>query len=129
MKLLLVDDNPTTTFYNKDILEDLKVFEQIDSCENGQEAIDYFEKVKSGDETMPDFVLLDVKMPDYDGFEVLDELEELNISNFDECKIFMLTTSEHNRDLEAFEKTRRSLEYIIKPLDPVNLMLLIKKHS
>ena len=129
MKILVVDDNHTTNFYNKDVLEEMGIFDEIEILSSGQEAIDYFQAVGDGEKTLPDVCLLDIKMPDYDGFEVLDEIDEIEISGIERCLICMLTTSKHKRDLESFEKSRTASRYLNKPLEPEMLISLLKEYD
>ena len=115
-EVLLIDDNDTTNFYNEDVLEEAGFFEEITVLSSGSAAIEYFKKIKSEKKELPTLVFLDIKMPDYDGFEVLEELEELELENFEKMTICMLTTSMHKRDVEKFDIFKNAVEYIEKPL-------------
>ncbi len=62
-RVLVVDDNEVSRELVREVLESLRV-EVIEAC-NGQEALD---KIQA---SMPDLVLLDLRMPSEDGFAVL----------------------------------------------------------
>jgi CheY-like chemotaxis protein len=69
MKILMVDDD---AFFRKFYASKL-VAEgyQVDTAANGREALDYLARAK------PDILLLDLIMPQMDGFEVLKELTKV----------------------------------------------------
>ena len=127
-QVLLVDDNETTNFYNEDVLEESDLFEEIKVLASGTEVLDFFKQLDNNGEDLPELMFLDVKMPDYDGFEVLEELEELFEERLDNVKICMLTTSNHKRDLEKFEKFINAVDYINKPLKLERVKEIVSTH-
>ena len=67
-KILVAEDNPVGRELVREILE-AEGYDVIEACD-GREAL---EKILS---TEPDLVLLDIQMPELDGFEVLRELRQ-----------------------------------------------------
>lgn len=123
-KIILIDDNDTINFYNEDIVSETNLFEDIVILDSGKAAIDYFENNNPNE--FPDLVLLDIKMPDYDGFEVLDELED--VQGFENVTISMLTTSQHKRDTEKYKRYENVVDFIEKPLTEEKFLNLINSH-
>jgi two-component system chemotaxis response regulator CheB len=73
MKILIVDD---TIFYRKilkDVLEEIHGVEVIGSAHNGKLAIDKIKRMK------PDLITLDVEMPQMNGLETLEVIQEENL--------------------------------------------------
>lgn len=126
--VILIDDNETTNFYNEDILLETELFNKIIVMSSGTEAIDYFSVLKNKSLPLPQLVFLDIKMPDYEGFEVLEHLEEIWKEELDKVIICVLTTSRHKRDLEKFEKFTSAVEFLEKPLLISMIHNLIKKY-
>lgn len=112
-RILLVDDDST----NLMLLEDL-LFEEGYTCqlaESGQEALDL------ATESKPDLILLDIMMPDMDGFEVCRRLRE--DAQMQTVPVIFLTA------LNDDESRLRGLElmgddYLTKP---INSKLLLTK--
>jgi len=66
-KVLLVDDSPDDRFFERIILERSPKFIVVGEARDGQEAMDYLQ----GKGDFPDLILLDLKMPRKNGFDVL----------------------------------------------------------
>ena len=70
-KILVVDDNNDITSYVKQGLEYLYPAEYHVICVNcGKKCLEMLEK----NDQIPDIILLDIKMPDMNGWEVFDKL-------------------------------------------------------
>ena len=69
IRALVVDDEPLAREMIREMLEDDPDVEIVGECANGREAI---EAIKS---SKPDLVFLDIQMPEFGGFEVLESLD------------------------------------------------------
>src|SRR5260370_7963996 len=81
-KILVVDDEPSIRKYLQTLLE-VDGFE-VETVSSGKEAL---EKVNKGER--PDFIILDVLMPEMNGLETLKELMQVNRS----LNVIMLSSS------------------------------------
>lgn len=112
--IVLVDDNPTTIFYNKDVLGDISPESEIVSYEDADTFInDYLTKYQNAGKRI--LLLLDINMPHKTGYEVLEELEE-EAEKFDSIDIIMLTSSNLKSDYEKATRFSNIIGYIEKPL-------------
>jgi CheY-like chemotaxis protein len=66
----------------------------------------------------PDIVLLDIKLPDMDGWEILQQMNSKGIS---ETKVIIVSAATQKSDLERAEAKKVSL-YVTKPFDLQKLM-------
>ena len=114
MRILVVDDEP-------DVVESVRLgFElqwreiEVAGAGSGEEALDRIE------EDRPDIVLLDIGLPDIDGFEVIRRIRE-----FSDVPVVMLTA----RD-DAMDKVKGlelgADDYITKPFNHLELMARVK---
>ena len=114
IKVTIIDDH--TLF--REGLQRLLVRHDIDvisSVSNGEEGIKSIEKIE------PDIILLDLRMPDISGIEVLKKLREKNKT----LPIVMLTTSDDEKDL--IEALRNGASgYLLKDMEPDNLVVALK---
>ncbi|SFT89056.1 CheY chemotaxis protein or a CheY-like REC (receiver) domain [Lishizhenia tianjinensis] len=130
-KILLIDDNEITNFCNKDIIGDLNIFNEILAFTSPGETLDYLKSLFENKKDIPAIFIVDVKMPEMDGFELIDEIDELFEEHDFELMplFFILTTSNHKRDYEQFDKTPQAKEYITKPLSEEKLKEMLSKFS
>ncbi|CAN5289266.1 LytTR family DNA-binding domain-containing protein [soil metagenome] len=77
--------------------------EIIDTCMNGREAIRSIKTHK------PDLVFLDIQMPGFDGFSVVQGMMEI------EPPLFIFVTAYSDHAIRAFEA--QAIDYLMKPVD------------
>ncbi|HWQ29934.1 MAG TPA: response regulator transcription factor, partial [Negativicutes bacterium] len=111
LKVLIVDDEPAIVDLIKINLE-LEGFDTC-VCYTGQQAI------KAAPIFSPDLILLDIMLPDINGFEVCKELQNLNIP------IIMLTAKNDIKD-KLYGLELGADDYITKPFDSRELTARIK---
>ncbi|MDR1950474.1 MAG: response regulator [Spirochaetaceae bacterium] len=115
-KIMLVDDNPTNLTIGRNILiNDYDVF----TIQSGQKLFKILEKV------YPDLILLDVEMPEMDGYEVIKQLKG-NEQYRHIPVVFLTAKSDSGSELEGL--TLGALDYITKPFSPPLLLKRIELH-
>ncbi|MCK5218226.1 response regulator [bacterium] len=109
-KVMIVDDEPDIVRLVKISLE-MANFEVVEAF-SGQEALEKVPEIK------PDMILLDIMMPDINGFEVCKRLKA--DSKTKHIPVIMLTAKGQRGDAEQGLKEGAD-DYIIKPFDPYEL--------
>jgi CheY-like chemotaxis protein len=117
IQILLVEDNPINRKLASTLLR--KSGYQVDEVENGSQAI---EAIKSRPYHL---VLLDVQMPDMDGFEVTQHIRSLEDSKR-HTPIIAMTAHAMRGDRERCLLAGMD-DYISKPLDPQHLFNLVER--
>lgn len=112
--ILLVDDEPHVLELLSVTLEDEEY--RILEAKNGKEALSQFEKER------PQVVLLDIRMPDMDGLEVLHQIKE---SNQTSSVIMMSAHGAMKTVLQAMK--RGAYDYLTKPVDLEKVKVLIRR--
>jgi CheY-like chemotaxis protein len=114
---LLVDDDPTTNYLNRRLLEQLDVSQQVMVALNGQQALQVLAaECTEASLTCPVLILLDINMPLLDGFGFLAAYQQLPLAKQRAIVIVMLTTSLHPRDLERLQQLPVA-GFLSKPLN------------
>ncbi|MBS0664625.1 MAG: response regulator [Verrucomicrobia bacterium] len=125
-RILLVDDDPRDRELALDALRQFNVANEIVPLRDGAEALDYLyrrgEFVGRTDED-PAVILLDLKMPRVDGFEVLQQIKA------DPAKrtipVVVMTSSREEQDLVRSYAAGVNA-YVVKPLDFLALVAAVR---
>jgi two-component system, LytTR family, response regulator len=103
LRVIIADDMPLAREELRYLLEDEQDVVVIRECGNGRET------VQAVREDKPDLLLLDIQMPDLDGFGVLQELSP------EEIPATIFVTAHDQYALKAFDV--RAIDYLLKPVD------------
>ncbi|WP_316820611.1 response regulator [Pedobacter gandavensis] len=127
-KVMLIDDNEVDLKINSKIITITKLFEEIILCQSGEEALNYLSRNKHEEALIPDFILLDIQMPEMDGFEFLEIYKELPKSITDKCIIAILSSTLDFGDIKKAEANPHVVRLFRKPLFPKELEEELSKH-
>lgn len=112
-KAIIIDDEihcqETLAMLLKEYCPDVQVLQQCRSAKIGMEAI---AKLK------PDMVFLDIEMPGMNGFEMLEQFDDIPFA-------VIFTTSYDQYAIRAIRFS--ALDYLLKPVDPKELTGAVKK--
>lgn len=114
--ILVVDDQPTNI---KVIASILGHKYSLSFANNGMNALKILEK------SDPDLILLDIMMPEMDGFEVCKRIKE-NPKTKEIPVIFLTAKSDIDDIIKGFNMG--AVDYITKPFNPVEMEVRVKNH-
>src|SRR5688572_14746974 len=103
IRTILVDDEPLAIQGLQLRLQPHDDVEIVDTCSNGREAIRSIKTHK------PDLVFLDIQMPGFDGFSVIQGLMEV------EPPLFVFVTAYVDHAIRAFQA--KAIDYLMKPVE------------
>ncbi len=118
VRLLLAEDNIVNQKVVLRILE--KAAYRADAVANGREVLAALEKIPY------DLILMDVQMPDMDGFEATQEIRRREKGRGRRIPIIAMTAHAMKGDRERFLEGGMD-DYIPKPVHPENLMAAIER--
>jgi len=106
-RVLVADDEFFARQRLLQLLKETSDFKVIAECANGKETIDGIRELK------PEVVLLDIQMPEIDGFGVIEAIGAASMPPT------IFTTAFNQHAIQAFEVN--ALDYLLKPIDPERL--------
>ncbi|MCV0383183.1 MAG: LytTR family DNA-binding domain-containing protein [Erythrobacter sp.] len=113
IRTILVDDEKLAIQGLQLRLEPYSDVEIIETCQNGREAIRAIKTQK------PDLVFLDIQMPGFDGFSVVQGVMEID------PPLFVFVTAFQEHAIRAFEAN--AVNYLMKPVDEDKLADTIER--
>lgn len=126
--ILLVEDNPRDIDLTLRAFEKNNIKNDIVIARDGEEALDYLFGIGEHEGRnvldLPHLVLLDLKLPKVDGFEVLNAIRSDDRTKL--LPVVILTTSNEQRDrIESYTSGANS--YVQKPVDFMQFNEAIKE--
>lgn len=115
-KILVVDDDPYILMSLEFLMK--KNGYDVMVARNGTEALDLVEK------QLPDLVLLDIMMPDVDGYEICKHIK--SSKKLKEAKVVFMSAKSKETDIKKGYDLGASL-YITKPFSTREMMKQIKE--
>lgn len=103
LRVLIADDEPLARTRLRQLLQEEHGVEVAGECASGTETIQAIRL------HTPDIVFLDVRMPDLDGFGVIEKLGKVSLP------IFIFVTAHERFALRAFAAS--AVDYLLKPFD------------
>lgn len=111
IKSVIIEDSRLARNELKELLKGYAEIEILGEAENVDDGLELIEEVK------PDLLFLDINMPEKDGFELLEMLDEVPITVF--------TTAYDEYAIKSFEYN--ALDYLLKPINEKRFALAIEK--
>ncbi|MBE0434604.1 MAG: response regulator [Methylomicrobium sp.] len=126
--ILLVDDNRMDIELALDAFHEARLINRIHTASSGREALDYlFGRGDYGVRKrypLPDLILLDLKMPGIDGFDVLKQIKTAPLIK--RIPVVILTSSREEGD-RALSYDIGANSYLVKPVSFSGFIEVIKQ--
>ena len=126
--ILLVEDNRMDVELTLDAFREARLLNTVHVSPTGQDALDYlFGRDRYADRDahpMPSLVLLDLKLPGIDGFDVLREVKSTPILK--RLPVIVLTSSREEGD-RALTYDIGANSYIVKPLSFAGFLDVVRQ--
>lgn len=116
-RILVVDDSPSQLFGMQKIIE--KLGHEVLSATNGEEGI------RTAKEQLPDLILMDVVMPELNGFQATRKISKDERTSH--IPIIMVTTKNLQTD-KVWGMRQGAKDYLVKPVSEKALVAAIREH-
>lgn len=123
--LWIIDDDPMASFYIKRLAELGDLADIITIYDKAQWAIDYLLHHKKSGEHLPDVILLDIYMPELDGWGFLEQFGAIRTSLAKSIDIYIISSSGHARDLSRARTFPEVKAYLQKPVTKEQLRQIV----
>ncbi len=129
--ILIVDDDTTSIYIVKSVLETMELGDHILAAHDGVEALEVIDnlclpKIFEEVSGCPDLILLDINMPRMNGFEFLEHFNKLSYPTIVGVKIIMLSSSSNPRDIEKSREMHVE-NFLDKPLTNAKLTAILDR--
>ncbi len=108
--ILLIDDDPINNIVNNKLLHKFDSSLRIIEFLSARNALKHLQNQEN---KLPDIILLDINMPEMNGWEFLKAYEPLGLA----CKLFLLTSSIAHEDIQKAKEFKVVQGFLTKPLE------------
>ena len=129
--VLIVDDNEIDLMVHRRALLRSGRFDSVETAQSGKEALRLMQDRKAGRLQNPEqfpvlLMLLDINMPVMNGFDFLDRLVQLGLTD-DPRFVVMLTSSSAESDKQKALDNNRVADYLVKPFSTADAHAIADK--
>ena len=114
--VVIIEDNPIDVFINTKVIQQADLAEEILPFNSAREALNYLTNCAELGSMPPELIILDIRMPDMDGFDFLEVFETLSYNLKQYIKIVMLSSSLDPIDESRALSYSSVVSFISKPL-------------
>lgn len=131
--ILLVDDSNASNQFNKVVLEEMGVAEQIIIKNSAERALEYLKGEENNNvPPLPELILLDIMMPQKDGFMFLDDYIKLGPEKTNDFQTKISLVSDFI-DVDNYTRSQTYKMYglidqIRKPIEEEDILNLLEEH-
>lgn len=119
LHFFLIDDSAFDLFIYEKLLIKSGITDSVKTFNSARDALKH---LVSHAEILPaSIILLDLQMPDMNGFEFIDEFDHLPAMLQDKIRIFMLSSTIDTRDIDKAKASQHIIDLLPKPLEIATL--------
>ena len=124
----MIDDNEISNYVNRNLLEWLKITEDIDIVTDGKQALEYLVgQCVTPKSECPELIILDHHMPVMDGLELMHALNAVGFLKENKVVFLLLSIQSRKIDVDVFKQLGVQ-EFTNKPLSEKDVMDVYRKY-
>ncbi len=125
--IFLIDDDTLTNYLNQTIIRRVGYSKEIHAFDKPVFALSALQQITGSDDApFPEMILLDVNMPNMNGWDFLEEYEKLPVQVIAKTKVYIVSSSINDRDIEKSKAYKTVSGFISKPLDTQKMNEILK---
>ncbi|HNP19500.1 MAG TPA: response regulator [Fulvivirga sp.] len=114
--VLLIDDDEVANFVNNRIIQNTIGGIKTVSFLTASEGLNYLKACNANGEKLPEYIFLDINMPEMSGWEFLGQYADLDAEIRGNIKVYMLSSSQNEEDFRKAEMNENVSGFLNKPL-------------
>ncbi len=115
--VLLIDDDEINNMICTKIIQKNSFSENVTTCLGGRQALAHLREATNGARPLPDIIFLDINMPVMNGWDFLDQYQQIPELAGRNILLIMLSSSSSAHDIDRANNYPQVAQYITKPLN------------
>src|SRR6476659_2686804 len=112
----IIDDDDVYIFGVKKLIQIKGLCDNLMVFKNGKEALNYLSSIFNTPNLLPDVILLDINMPEMNGWQFAEEFTKLNHQPEKKITVYMVSSSIDPKDEERAKSLSVVSNYYLKPI-------------
>ncbi len=125
-ELIVIDDDPINNFICKKMIEEISGDFKIRSFESAVEGLAYLSSLDSNAQSYPTHIMLDLNMPQYNGWQFLSDYQRLNLHQTHHTCLYVVSSTILRDEIEKIKELSFVTDFISKPLTVYKLKKLVE---
>lgn len=117
LRVVLIDDNEIDLFFHEKLIRYQGISKNVIPFTNVSASLDFFSQEIAAEEFPPTVILLDIQLPEADGFDFLKSFETYPARVKSKCFILMVSSSLDFGDISRTNANAMVHNLLKKPLD------------
>jgi CheY-like chemotaxis protein len=118
----IVDDDEIYIFVMHKLIQKTNICENVSSFLNVEDAVNALRRMVIYKQDLPSIILLDINMPDQDGWQFMEEFIKLKPLIDKKIQIFMASSSINIEDKNKAKSYADIADFLSKPISPDTLL-------
>lgn len=115
--ICIIDDDPIYRLLINKVISKSKIDYNIVSFTNDKEALKIISSDLKENNTLPEIILLDLKMPIMDGWDFMENIDKILSDKKNKTAIYIVTSSIAHEDQEKAKTFTEIMGYFSKPVN------------
>lgn len=126
-KVFLIDDDELFSLMMPQVLKKVEEIKLYKIFKSGWDALEQLDHVENSN--FPDFIFVDLNMPEMDGFEFIDRYQEKFYPSHPNTKIVVISNSVLKKDTKRSYEQMAVCDYKNKPLTSDKIRIILKENA
>jgi CheY-like chemotaxis protein len=125
--ICIIDDDKIYTYGVSKIIKNYLPENSVMSFENGKKALSAIKEMEQNNDELPDLILLDIDMPEMNGWDFLNEFQAIRDKVNKEIQVFVISSriDQKNQEIYRVEWDQKVDDFIQKPVQVETLKNLL----
>lgn len=115
-RVMIIDDNVIDLYISKRLIIKNKFGKNVLEFFSAEKALKYLQDYQEESFLLPQIIFIDIYMPIMSGFEFLEAYEKLPFTPNTKCKVYILSSTIDENDIERSNKDKNITAFQVKPI-------------